>query len=130
MKEKENDLNINISRSEPLTTNNTSSDNNLPNPQIIEINRHQDLMAVLRQIAENTRRNGRAGDSVGLYTVFLVGLFFIYMGICLYRDGGFNTIVGPKLFFMIITLFLVIIILHREEQINTIKNIRNKVNEN
>jgi YbbR domain-containing protein len=127
-KDKDN-ISVNISQSkiEPLNTN---TDNNLLNPQIVEVNRHQDLMEVLRRIERNTsgRRNGD-GDSVSLCVVFLIGLFFIYMGICFYRDGGFNTIVGPKLFFMIIALFLAIILLHREEHINTMNNIRKKVEE-
>ena len=128
-----NNDNLN-NRSEPL--NNTNNDNyptfnnNLPNNhQIIEINRHQDLMMMLRQIVDNTsnqRRRNEEGDSVNFCIVFLVGLFLIYIGISFYRVGGFDTVVGPKLFFMIIALFLAIALLHREEQKNVINNINKR----
>ena len=128
-----NNDNLN-NRNEPL--NNTNNDNyptfnnNLPNNhQIIEINRHQDLMMMLRQIVDNTsnqRRRNEEGDSVSFCIVFLVGLFLIYMGISFYRVGGFATVVGPKLFFMIIALFLAIALLHREEQKNVITNINKR----
>ena len=128
-----NNDNLN-NRNEPL--NNTNNDNyptfnnNLPNNhQIIEINRHQDLMMMLRQIVDNTsnqRKGNEGGDSVSFCIIFLVGLFLIYMGISFYRVGGFDTVIGPKLFFMIIALFLAIALLHREEQKNVINNINKR----
>ena len=121
---------------EPLNSSNESNlypnfNSNLHNSQIIEINRHQDLMMMLRQIADNTanlRRRNEDGDSVSFCVLFLVGLFFIYMGIGFYRAGGFETTVGPKLFLMIIVLFFAVALLHREEQSNIINNINKRFN--
>lgn len=100
--------------------------NNL-NSQIVEINRHQDLMFYLRQIADNTavrRRREEDCDAVSTIVIFLVTLFLIFMGINFYRHGGFETTSGPSLFYMIIGIFIAVVLLHREEEANTIKNIR------
>ena len=97
------------------------------NSQIVEINRHQDLMFYLRQIADNTavrRRREEDCDAVSTIVIFLVTLFLIFMGINFYRLGGFETTAGPSLFYMIIGIFIAVVFLHREEEANTIKNIR------
>ena len=85
---------------------------------LMEINRHQDVMFYLRQISENTanrRRHDENHDAANTIVLFLVTLFLIYMGIGFYRAGGFETLVGPKLFFMIIAIFITMALLHREE---------------
>ena len=129
---KNNDIKNDNSQNEPLNTTQPnlypSMNYPLQNSNIIQINRHQDLIFYLRQIADNTAENRRSeeNDTVSLIATFLIGLFLIYMGISFYRAGGFDTLVGPKLFFMIIGIFLLIIILHREEQINTLNNITKK----
>ena len=128
--EKTNNMN------EPLSNSisNTYQSNPYPslpnmNSQVVEINRHQDIVYLLRQIADNTagrRRRNEDDDIVSFSTIFLVSLFLIYMGISFYNAGGFDTTVGPKLFFMILAIFVAIALLHREEA-NIIKNI-NKEN--
>ena len=116
MNEKTNNIN------EPLSNSitNTYQSNPYPllpntNSQVVEINRHQDIIYLLRQIADNTagrRRRNEDNDMVSFCIIFLVSLFMIYMGVSFYNAGGFNTTVGPKLFFMIIAIFLAIILLH------------------
>ena len=49
----------------------------------------------------------------------------IYMGIRFYNEGGFDTTSGPKLFFMILSVFLRVILLHRHE-VEAVKNIQCK----
>ena len=102
------------------------------NSQVIEINRHQDILYYLRQIADNTnnrRRREEDCDVVSTIVIFLVALFLIFMTINFYRHEGFETNVGPSLLYMIIGVFIAIVLLHREEQINTINNIKcNKKN--
>ena len=125
-------MNEKTNNNEPLSNNNISNTYqsnlypSLPNmnSQVIEINRHQDIVYLLRQIADNTagRRRNEDNDIVAFCIIFLVSLFLIYMGISFYIEESFNTTVGPKLFFMIIAIFLAIILLHREEA-NVIKNI-------
>ena len=126
-------MNEKTNNNEPLSNNNISNTYqsnlypSLPNmnSQVIEINRHQDIVYLLRQIADNTagrRRRNEDNDMVSFCIIFLVSLFMIYMGVSFYNAGGFNTTVGPKLFFMIIVIFVAIILLHREEA-NIIKNI-------
>ena len=46
------------------------------------------------------------------------------MTINFYRHEGFETDAGPSLLCMIIGVFIAIVLLHREEQINTINNIK------
>ena len=97
---KDNDIN-NDSQNEPL---NNSQNNLYPsmsrpmdNTQVIEVNRHQDLIYYLRQIANNTseyRIRQQNGDSVSFVVLFFVFLFLVYMGISFYRAGGFETLVG------------------------------------
>ena len=97
------------------------------NSQVIEINRHQDILYYLRQIADNTnnrRRREEDCDVVSTIVIFLVALFLIFMTINFYRHEGFETNVGPSLLYMIIGVFIAIVLLHREEQINTINNIK------
>ena len=128
--EKTNNMN------EPLSNSisNTYQSNLYPslpnmNSQVVEINRHQDIVYLLRQIADNTagrRRRNEDNDNIAFCIIFLVSLFLIYMGISFYNAGGFDTTVGPKLFFMILAIFVAIVLLHREEA-NIIKNI-NKEN--
>ena len=98
------------------------------NPQVIEINRHNDIKYYLRQIADNTseqRRRNQDSDMVNCVIMFFVFLFFIYMGIHLYRATGFDTITGIPFYCMILALFLLIVLLHRED-VESIKNIKCK----
>ena len=98
--------------------------------QIVQINRNQDIMYYLRQIADNTavqRRRNEDGDLVSGIVIFLITLFMIYMGVSFYLRGGFMTTVGPHLFFMILGVFLAIILLHRQEA-NIARNIHCKKN--
>ena len=121
MNEKTNNIN------KPLSNNisNTYQSNLYPslpnmNSQVLEINRHQDIIYLLRQIADNTagrRRRNEDNDVVAFCIIFLVSLFLIYMGISFYNAGGFDTTVGPKLFFMIFSIFVAIILLYIEEAI-------------
>ena len=97
-------------------------------PQVIQINRHNDIMFYLRQIADNTseqRRRNQDSDMVNCIIIFFVLLFFIYMGIHLYRATGFCTITGIPFYCMILTLFLLIVLLHRQD-VESIKNIKCK----
>ena len=96
------------------------------NPQVIEMNRHEDIMYYLRRICDNTseqRRRNQDSDMVNCVIMFFVLLFFIYMGIHLYRATGFDTITGIPFYCMIIALFLLIVLLHRED-VESIKNIK------
>ena len=106
-----------------------NSQQNIPTQsQIVQINRNQDIMYYLRQIADNTaaqRRRNEDGDLVSGIVIFLITLFMIYMGVSFYLRGGFGTTVGPHLFFMILAIFLAIILLHRQEA-NIARNIHCK----
>ena len=97
-------------------------------PNIIEINRQSDILYYLRRIADNTseqRRRNQDSDMVNCVIMFFVLLFFIYMGIHLYRATGFDTITGIPFYCMILALFLLIVLLHRED-VESIKNIKCK----
>ena len=61
--------------------------------QIVQINRNQDIMYYLRQIADNTaaqRRRNEDGDLVSGIVIFLITLFMIYMSVsfCCVGDSG------------------------------------------
>ena len=115
------------------TSNLYPSFQNIDNPQIIQINRHQDIMYYLRQIADNTanqRRRNQDGDMLNIIMIFLVLIFFIYMGFVINGREGFDTKTGKPLFCMIVGLFLLVALLHRDD-VATIKNLKkNKNNDN
>ena len=93
---------------EPLSNNisNTYQSNLYPslpnmNSQVIEINRHQDIIYLLRQIADNTagrRRRNEDNDMVSFCIIFLVSLFMICMGVRFYNAGDLILLLGLNYF--------------------------------
>ena len=123
MNEKNNN-NEDLNSSFNLNTTNTNTNNRYPslppfnNSNVVEINRHQDMLYYLRQIADNTREIRRAeGDNsiVNFSIIFLVFLFFIYMLIQYYTLNGFSYPVANKLLGMLLALFIMVVIIHRRD---------------
>ena len=117
MNEKNNDDNNNL---ELLNTTNAFQ----PSQSLLFLVRSY----YLRQLAGNKaiqRRRNEDIDIVSSVVIFLITLFMIYMGIRFYNEGGFDTTSGPRLFFMILSVFLRVILLHRHE-VEAVKNIKSK----
>jgi hypothetical protein len=103
--------------------------NNAPNQNdFMELSRHREICNLLENIRDNTItqiNQNRDGIFTNFSAVFLVGLFILYMIFGFYQGDGFSYPLLCKLFGMIISLFLLVIILHRHEV-----NVLNKFNKN
>ena len=102
------EFNSSLNNLDTVTNNNRYP--NIPpfnNSNFVEINRHQDTLYYLRQIEDNTREIRRAeGDNsfVNFSVIFLVFIFFIYMFIQYYAQGGLDYPIYNSLLVMILAL--------------------------
>ena len=87
------------------------------------------ILSDIRSNTESQVRFNRDGTYTNFSIVFLVLIFIAYMLIGFYQNNGFNYPILCKLLAMILTIFLMVVLLHRHE-VNILENLNKKNEDN